>query len=149
MGDKGNSASSPMKSFTVYTSINTRNIDSSIEAIRSWKRYAEVEGIRLIQNERECVEVSGYIKSLPWVRIINTREIGGSPRCLENPKELPSLRQLLLCMRRESLRDKNSSLHIYLNSDIAITDSRFFQDLGSVDGYIALLHRKDISCHQQ
>ena len=134
-----------MRSYVIYTSINTGNIDKSLSNIEHWKEYPEVECVKLIQNNRECLQITGYMGTIKDITVINTGRISEDSRSSDNPKELPSLKQLLESMRRESQGDDDTRQHIYLNSDIIIKDRTFFQDLGSVAGYIALLHRRDVS----
>ena len=134
-----------MRRYVLYTSISTNHIDKSLSNIERWKEYTEVECVKLIQNNRESLQVLGYIKRLKDVKVINTRGVDEDSRSSDNPKELPSLKELLASMRRESLRYNDDTQHIYLNSDIIIIDRDFFKDLGPAGRYIALLHRRDVS----
>jgi len=134
-----------MRSYVIYTSINTANLSKSLSNIEHWKEYPEVECVKLIQNNREYQQISGYIRGIKDITVVNTGEDGEGSGSSDNPKELPSLKELLEYMRRESLEDNDPRDHMYLNADIIIRNRAFFQDLGSVSGYIALLHRRDVS----
>ena len=137
-----------MRDFFLYTSINIKNIKASLANIKLWHGYSAVQGIRLIQNDRESLEISSYVYDLDWIRVINTESVDIHTRSWVNSKELPSLQELISCMSHESAVNKRRAIYGYLNSDIIITSNSFFEEVGSVDKCITLVHRKDIaSCN--
>lgn len=134
-----------MRRFILFTSINTRTVEKALENIGDWQKFDQVAGVRLIQNDRESWEISARVNIPQQVKILNTGVLGTSTRSPDNPKGLPSLRELLCCMRQESMEIDGEALYLYLNSDIVIRDKQFFEDIRPASDCITLLHRKDVS----
>ena len=133
-----------MNRFILYTSINPKDVGKSLANIRRWQEYADVQSVRLVQSDREFIEISGHVRGLSGIDIINTHNIDGCGTSGDNPKGLPSLKELLVSMRGESLTQRSDTMFGYLNSDIIIGDRSFFDELSEVDGYVVLLHRRDV-----
>lgn len=134
-----------MNRFIIYTSVNPKNKQDALANITAWKSFSCVKSVKLIQSEHEFADISGFFGREDEVEVISTGSIANRKRSADNPKDLPRLSELIYCMGIESLRESNDVHYIYLNSDIIITDKGFFDDLGPVDKYIALVHRKDVS----
>ena len=134
-----------MKDTFIYTSVNTRELGVSLKNLESWKNYSLVKGVRLVQNKQECTKILEYVGRLDdRFTLIDTSSLEGHCKSSSNPKDLPSLKELLMCMRDESLGKDSDTVYVYLNSDIVVTDESLFEELGKGEDSIALVHRKDM-----
>jgi hypothetical protein len=138
------------KEFLLYTSINPRKIESQLANIQCWTEFECVQGVRLIQSAREYPMVSEYLANRDEkIQISIANAVNGKAREAENPKGLPSLRDVLECMVCISREEEAGIHHGYLNSDIVLRDARFFVELSCTECYISMIHRMDIEASEE